>query len=231
MSLWLLAVLAVTSRIPPVEASRPLGASDTTAAVTGTAEVIDGDTIQIGDVRIRLEGIDAPEIGQTCGRAWAGSWACGAAAKQALERMVSGRPVSCVEKGHDAYRRLLASCSADGVNLNARMVRDGFAWAFLKYSRSYVSEEAEARTRRVGVWQGDAEAPWTYRERRWMAEAPAAPSGCAIKGKITKNGQIYHTPWSPWYAVAKVDERRGERWFCTEAEAAEAGWRPAGMRW
>jgi hypothetical protein len=97
--------------------------------------------------------------------------------------------------------------------------------------RIAIAEEADARSRRVGVWQGEAEPPWTYRERRWLAEAPTAPSGCAIKGKITKNGHIYHTPWSPWYTISKVDERRGERWFCTEAEATEAGWRPAGARW
>jgi hypothetical protein len=129
--------------------------------------------------------------------------------------------------GTDVYGRLLARCRAGEIDLNERMVRDGYAWAFVKYSQAFIATEAEARRRRVGVWQGSAEAPWIFREQRWVAEAAAAPAGCAIKGKITVNGQIYHTPWSPWYAQSRIDERRGERWFCSEGEALAAGWRPA----
>ena len=56
--------------------------------------------------------------------------------------------------------------------------------------------------------------------------SPQAPSGCAIKGNVTKNGRIYHMPWSPWYAQIKIEPDKGKRWFCTEAEALAAGWRP-----
>jgi endonuclease YncB( thermonuclease family) len=213
------------ARTPNGDGHRP------SSVVTGAATVVDGDTLNVGQTRIRLEGIDAPEIGQTCGRRWVGTWACGTAARDALEKMVGTSTVSCTVTGQDLYGRALGQCTVAGRDLNAEMVRTGFAWAFVKYSRAYVSVEAEARAARAGIWQGDAEPAWTYRERSWTAAAPAAPSGCAIKGKITKNGQIYHTPWSPWYAVSKVDERRGERWFCTEAEATAAGWRPAGVKW
>ncbi len=62
----------------------------------------------------------------------------------------------------------------------------------------------------------------------------AAPDGCVIKGAVTKNGRIYHMPWSPWYDKVRIDDdpaKRGERrWFCSEAEAEAAGWRPAIMR-
>jgi hypothetical protein len=63
---------------------------------------------------------------------------------------------------------------------------------------------------------------------RWERAAETPPAGCPIKGNIGAEGErIYHTPWSPWYARTKIDEDKGERWFCDEAEAIEAGWRPA----
>ena len=198
----------------------------TTGAIRGVARVVDGDTIDIGDTRIRLEGIDAPESGQTCKRKWFGSWPCGAVATAALARMVEKRTVSCEPKGLDKYGRTLAVCFADGRDINAQMVRQGHAWAFVRYSQSYVREEAQARVESLGIWQGESQAPWDYRAKRWAAAEQKAPEGCAIKGNITKNGKIYHMPWSPWYAQIKIDADKGKRWFCTEAEALAAGWRP-----
>jgi endonuclease YncB( thermonuclease family) len=198
----------------------------TTGAIRGVARVVDGDTIDIGDTRIRLEGIDAPESGQTCKRKWFGSWPCGAVATAALARMVENRTVSCEPKGLDKYGRTLAVCFVDGRDINAQMVRQGHAWAFVRYSQSYVKEEGLAKAESLGIWQGESQAPWDYRARRWAAAEQNAPEGCAIKGNITKNGKIYHMPWSPWYAQIKIDADKGKRWFCTEAEALAAGWRP-----
>ena len=67
---------------------------------------------------------------------------------------------------------------------------------------------------------------WEYRAQRWTAAEPQAPHGCAIKGNVTRNGRIYHMPWSPWYAQIRIEPDKGKRWFCTEAEALAAGWRP-----
>lgn len=230
-------VALLAAAVPIVQAARPvhIGKSDPPASteagyITGKVRVVDGDTIHLGDTRIRLEGIDAPEMSQTCGSGMFGTWPCGTAAKAALERMIGQQPVTCRSRGHDVYGRVLAQCFAGGVDLNGRMVREGFAWAFVKYSRTYVGEEAAARAERAGIWQGEAEPAWSYRHRRWETETAAAPQGCAIKGKITKNGYVYHTPWSPWYGNAKIDESKGERWFCSEAEAIAAGWRAAGAR-
>ena len=108
---------------------------------------------------------------------------------------------------------------------NAEMVRAGFAWAFVKYSKRYETIEAEARKAKVGIWKGEAEPAWVFRERRWVAAQPDTPQGCAIKGNVTANGHIYHMPWSPWYDRIKIDPAKGRRWFCTEAEAVAAGWR------
>ncbi len=127
---------------------------------SGRAIVVDGDTIDIGGERIRLEGIDAPEHAQTCGRKWLGSWACGAGATRALASFIGNRRVDCDNEGHDKYGRILGLCQVDGRDINAEMVRAGYAWAFVKYSSRYVAEEAEARKAESGIWQGEAEPAW-----------------------------------------------------------------------
>lgn len=207
----------------------PDGGSAARDALSGPARVIDGDTIDIAGERVRLEGIDAPETAQTCPRRGAGTWACGKDATQALRKLVAGQEVSCQRRGTDKYGRVLGVCFVGGRDINAQMVREGYAWAFVKYSRSYVHEEAEARAVRAGVWQGDAEPAWVFRAKRWAGAEEAAPQGCAIKGNVSANGHIYHMPWSPWYARVRVDESKGERWFCSESEALAAGWRPAAV--
>lgn len=215
---------------PTTVAARPApGEADVAGSangVSGRATVIDGDTLEIAGERIRLEGIDAPETGQTCDRAWFGRWSCGTAAATALKTLVGSRRVTCTPAGRDKYDRMLGWCAVDGQDLNALMVRKGLAWAFVKYSRRYEAEEAQARAEKAGIWQGEAEPAWLYREHRWHVAEKAAPQGCAIKGNVTANGRIYHPPWSVWYAKVRVEPEKGERWFCTEAEAAEAGFRP-----
>lgn len=219
--------LALLSLLPAApSAARP---PDGAGAVTGLARVIDGDTIVIDGEHVRLEGIDAPEAAQSCGRRSGGTWKCGNAASEALAALVARRQVTCESRGNDKYGRMLGVCLVDGVDINAKMVREGFAWAFVKYSRSYVQEEAEARTAKVGIWQGEAEPAWVFREKHWAGAEQVAPQGCAIKGNVTEHGHIYHMPWSPWYGKVKVDAAKGERWFCSEAEALAAGWRPAAI--
>jgi endonuclease YncB( thermonuclease family) len=199
-------------------------------AMSGVARVIDGDTIAIDGRNIRLEGIDAPEQGQTCGRRFFGTWRCGAAAAEALEELVAGRTVVCESRGDDKYGRMLGICFVDGVDVNARMVLDGYAWAFVKYSKTYVREETEARANRAGIWTGRSDPPWVYREKRWAGAEQVAPNGCAIKGNVTGHGRIYYMPWSPRYGMVKIEVAKGERWFCSEIEAAAAGWRPVAVR-
>jgi endonuclease YncB( thermonuclease family) len=219
--------LGVLSLMPGREtAAREVAVS---GDLTGPARVIDGDTIVIDGRHIRLEGIDAPETAQTCGRRLLGWWNCGRAAANALDKLVAGHNVTCESRGTDKYNRMLGICFVDGRDINAEMVRQGFAWAFVKYSKTYVQQEAEARASHVGIWQGESEPAWVYREKRWAGAEPTAPGGCAIKGNVTEHGHIYHMPWSPWYGKVKIEEAKGERWFCTEAEAIAAGWRPAAM--
>jgi endonuclease YncB( thermonuclease family) len=198
-----------------------------TLPLAGPARIVDGDTIEIAGQRIRLEGIDAPEMGQDCATASGETWPCGRDAAKVLGALTKSRDVACDHRGTDKYGRMLAICYADGLDLNAEMVRGGYAWAFVKYSVEYAGTEADARAAKAGVWQGKAEAPWDFRHKGWQAAEASAPQGCAIKGNISGNGQIYHVPWSPWYGKVKIDEARGERWFCSEADAIAAGWRAA----
>jgi hypothetical protein len=84
----------------------------------------------------------------------------------------------------------------------------------------------------VHGWQASLEPPWAFRKRRWTETGSQAPGGCAIKGNISRQGErIYHTPWGDrFYERTRIDEGRGERWFCSEKEAAEAGFRAPLLR-
>lgn len=208
----------------------PIRGTTARDALAGPARVIDGDTIEIAGERVRLEGIDAPEMAQTCGSRLGGTWACGRGAASALEHLVAGQRVRCEDRGTDKYGRILGVCLVGTRDINAEMVRDGHAWAFVKYSLSYIQQEAEARALRIGIWQGEAKPAWIFRAERWTAAEDAAPRGCAIKGNVSANGRIYHLPWSPWYGKVRIDEGKGERWFCSESEALAAGWRPVAIR-
>jgi endonuclease YncB( thermonuclease family) len=132
--------------------------------LTGAARVVDGDTIAIGGERIRLSGIDAPEINQTCLDDKGLPWRCGTVARDRLIQHIGSRPVSCPTSGKDVYGRWLASCSVDG-DLGTWLVAEGLALAFVRYSTRYVAAEAVARNARKGMWAGAFVAPWDWRWR------------------------------------------------------------------
>jgi endonuclease YncB( thermonuclease family) len=206
----------------------------TTAAevVVGPARVVDGDTIQLGDARVRLEGIDAPEAKQTCINARGREWDCGRAAARELQQLVSKGEVRCEADAKDDYGRLLGSCSVGNVDINAEMIRNGLAWAFVRYSSTYVGVEKEARQARRGVFEVANLPPWEFRAEQWKKSQPSDPAegarSCRIKGNVSGSRErIYHAPGQRDYERVKVDEKQGERWFCSEDEAERAGWRKA----
>ena len=199
-----------------------------TSAGALETRVIDGDTLEVSGKKVRLYGIDAPEFLQKCSTKKGGLWPCGKKASQFLIELIGDRQVTCMPKGIDRYDRQISACSVGGVEINASMISSGLAWAFVKYSTAYVSLEEEARKAGIGVWQAETEPPWKYRSHRWNVAVQEAPEGCPIKGNISKKGaKIYHTPLSPWYKRTKISIDKGERWFCDETEAKEAGWRSA----
>lgn len=202
--------------------------------ITGIAEIRDGDTLSLGPVSIRLHGIDAPEAAQSCDAAGGGRWTCGAAATARLDALAGGRALVCTAREVDYYGRVVATCAAEGVteDVSAVLAAEGLAWAFTEYSDDYVSLEAAAREKDLGVWQAPTQTPSDYRADRWMRAAAASPRpGCPIKGNIGNDGRrIYHTPWSPYYGRTQIDLAAGERWFCDEGEAQGAGWSAAQAR-
>ncbi len=140
-------------------------------ALAGTAVVLDGDTIDLAGQRIRLQGIDAPELSQHCPfPKQKGSWAAGWQAKRHLVRLISDKSVSCLIHGMDRYGRLIGNChNHDGIHLNAAMVQSGMAWAYRAYSGLYISEEYAAKQHRLGIWRTTCQTPWAYRQQRWTS--------------------------------------------------------------
>ena len=127
--------------------------------------VIDGDTLAAGPRRIRLHGIDAPELEQRCqnGREPVD---CGSVAAEELRSLVSGTRVTCKIAERDRYKREIGTCFRDdGMNINERMVESGWAIAYRRYSHAYDKAEAYARSRRLGLWSGTFEPPEEWRAR------------------------------------------------------------------
>jgi endonuclease YncB( thermonuclease family) len=219
------------------------------AEVTGVPRIVDGDTVEIGRVKIRLSGIDAPETDQICLDAKREKWACGIAARDELIRHSNGQIWECTTTGSDQYGRSLANCYIDGDDVSAWMVRSGWALSFVHYSHAYDADETTARDAGAGLWSGSFIAPWDWRHRNMTTiilgrasvpvnaqtillgavSASEAPSPeCVIKGNVNRKGErIYHLPGQLNYAQINMAKGLGERWFCTEVEAEAAGWRKA----
>lgn len=134
--------------------------------VSGAATVTDGDSLRVAGVAVRLWGIDAPELTQTCERGGQ-QYDCGREAAAMLRVLIGGRPVACQERTRDRYARMVAVCRVvGGWDLGAAMVEGGHALAFVRYSRDYVSHEDRARAARRGMHAGEFVAPWEYRAER-----------------------------------------------------------------
>jgi len=134
---------------------------------TGTAIVNDGDTITVAGERIRLQGIDAPELAQSCTKAGS-QYACGRLSRDALAELVRGRAVACSGWERDRYGRLLARCKVDGRDLGQAQVDAGWAVAYGDYHEA----ERAARDERAGLWAGSFERPGDWRAHRgFMMEA------------------------------------------------------------
>jgi endonuclease YncB( thermonuclease family) len=136
--------------------------------IVGKATVIDGDTITINNSKIRFSAIDAPEKNyygqkQFC-KGPKGVWACGSKASTKLKQLINGQEVQCTNEGKDRYGRTLSICHANGMDLQAEMVRSGMAVAYLRYSNRYENEQIEAMIAQVGIWGGPFVEPELWRK-------------------------------------------------------------------
>ena len=147
-----------------------------TRSLQGRVTVNDGDSITLGIERIRLRGIDAPEFDQSCRKDGA-DYPCGRRARESLVKLIGGRPVSCAGWERDKYDRLLATCMADGSDLNRSQVEAGWAVAYGDYG----AEQDAARQKGAGLWAGSFERPRDWRDMHGgMAESEHATPGSIL---------------------------------------------------
>lgn len=147
--------------------------------ISGRASVIDGDTLTIGGMTVRLFGIDAPEGKQICQRDGT-AWACGEEAASQLRSITDGHQVTCEGRGNDQNGRLVAVCAADGFDLNKSMVAAGWATAYRRYSEDYVGEEVRAKADRLGIWTSTCLKPGGW---------PSSPSRVSPAGRTSRRQQ------------------------------------------
>jgi len=150
-----------------------------------------------------------------CNAAGGGTWPCGIEATRALRYTIAGHDVSCHPVTLDRYGRTVARCFVGTNDIQAHMVRQGLAWAFVKYSTDYVPEETEARAALRGIWQADTQTAWDFRATRWAEYDKAAPEGCPIKGTSTATASTSTT--CPGAAIT-----RRSRWTLRRARCGFA---------
>ena len=108
---------------------------------TDVLKVVDGDTIRFNDKKIRLHGIDTPEMKQICKNIKDENYNCGVKARLALINLISNHQLKCSIHGTDKYKRLIATCFVKDININKWLVKEGWALAYRKYSKEYVAAE------------------------------------------------------------------------------------------
>jgi endonuclease YncB( thermonuclease family) len=207
------------------------------ADITGVPKIREADQVQIGSIRVRLGGIDAPSVDQLCLNTKGERWTCGAAARDELIKHVGNKSWTCQTRAIDRRGRTVARCQVDGEDIQKWLVSSGWALAFVRISKDYEADEKIAREAKAGMWQGAFIAPWDWRVRNKKthvlsillasASGPVAPSpDCTIKGNVNTAGEcIYHKPTSRWYAKIQMKIAKGTRWFCSVEEAEAAGCR------
>lgn len=199
------------------------GTSNRVAAsgqIEGRATAISGELLKVDNDLVLLSGIEAPVIGQTC----AGAKSCASAGKVALQKLIGGKRVTCETSARLADGSSVASCQVNGADIAGQLVRGGHVFAATGLFATYASAEREAKSAKVGVWRNDVLRPEDYRAKLWADAKSVAPDGCPIKGLIAGDAKTYVLPGAAAYDKAKVRAERGERWFCSEAEAVAAGW-------
>ena len=203
-----------------------LAVSDYLDCPCKVVKVTDGDTVHVLDQstvrhKIRLGGIDAPEKKQAFGNK----------SKQNLANLIAGKQVEVEYDKRDRYGRIIGKLIKNGQDINLLQIKHGYAWHYKYYQKDqtkldrdlYSAAEIEAREKRLGLWVEAAVPPWEFRRK---GNQQTTSTGCNIKGNISSNGnRIYHLPGTYWYSRTRINEAKGERWFCSEREARTAGWR------
>ncbi len=136
-------------------------------SISGNAYITDGDTIKLGKERIRLIEIDAPEMAQKCYDKNNNSYLCGVMSKNFLLDLVKSKEVFCKYNKRDIYSRILGNCYVGNESINEKMVANGMAvvFSYSKFDEILKKLQEEAKSKKVGIWQGSFELPKNYRKR------------------------------------------------------------------
>ncbi|GGX50469.1 nuclease [Tateyamaria omphalii] len=196
------------------------------ADLRGVIRVIDADTVDVGETRVRLHAIDAPEQDQLCQTDQGADFACGVWATERVVDAFGGQRAVCHQLDIDRYGRLVAKCAVQGVDMGQHIVREGWAFAYRRYGLDYDLEEKTAYVAGRGLHAFQLQSPTQFRQAQVKGRVPPHPS-CTIKGNISDKGRVFHVPGQKFYQRTEIQEASGERWFCSEAEAMRAGWRPS----
>ena len=202
------------------------GSSVLAESFSGHVGFYDADTLHVGEKKVRLFGIDAPEMDQTCLRFEGVIWQCGRWAAAEAKARFNDKVASCDALYQDRYGRTVARCFVDGKDVAEYLVRAGIAMSYRKYSLDYIDAEKLAVFNSRGIWTSALDAPSDYRASKQQASQRLS-DGCRIKGNISSSGHIYHMPGQRFYERTQINPSKGERWFCSEADAVSAGWRKA----
>ena len=126
-------------------------------------KIIDGDTIHLNGEKIRFSGIDSPEIKQTCKKNNE-IIKCGILAKELLIKIIANNKINCIREGKDQYKRTLAECFVNDLSLSSYLVKNGYAFAYRKYSKKFIADEDFAKSNKLGMWSMEFEYPWDWRK-------------------------------------------------------------------
>ena len=127
-------------------------------------KVIDGDTIHLNGEKIRFSGIDTPELKKPCSINNEIIF-CGIEAKRLLVDKIASNEIKCISEGKDQYKRTLAECFVNDLSLSSYLVKNGYAFAYRKYSKKFIADEDFARSNNLGIWSMKFEYPWDWRKK------------------------------------------------------------------
>ena len=142
----------------------------------GIPRIIDGDSLEINNNKIRLFGIDAPEIKQICKKPYLNisflvslsfqkKYECGLLVTNQLKKLIDNKTVKCISESKDRYNRYLSICYLKNKDINSWLVKNGYAIAYRRYSKKYVLEEQHAEKNKLGIWQGTFQNPEEWRKK------------------------------------------------------------------
>ena len=132
-------------------------------SLANNLKIVDGDTIILNGEKIRFLGIDTPELKQTCLQG-SEEVNCGMFAKMLLVKKIGKNTPKCIGKKKDFYKRTLAECFINGESLSKFLVRNGYAFAYRKYSKKFIEDENFAKANKLGMWSMTFQYPWDFRK-------------------------------------------------------------------